>query len=79
MSSIAYSIGNGTSTKFWLDEWVNDLGPLIDYISNPSLISNLNVTVAEFFSQGIDRLRSFVPCEIFLQVEAHGAPASGAP
>lgn len=61
MSSISIFIGNDISTKFRLEEWVNNIGPLIAYVSNPSLIPDLNVTVADFFYQGIDLLKSSVP------------------
>lgn len=78
-NSIAKSVGNGFSTRFWLDKWVNDLGPLINYVSQPSLIANPQISVAEMFNQGIDSVKTIVPNLIFMQIEAHGPPTLNGP
>lgn len=73
------SIGNGFSTKFWLDDWLNDNGSLIDFINNPHSLDDLNITVAAMYVKGINSITHLVPEHIFLQVQAHLPPSPHAP
>lgn len=78
-ASISKTIGNGKGTRFWTDDWVNDLGPFIDYIQSPHIIVNINASVANVFEQGIHLIRDVILNEIFLQILAQNRPHNKVP
>ncbi|KAK8609140.1 hypothetical protein V6N13_025447 [Hibiscus sabdariffa] len=44
--TIRGNIGHGCDVKFWVDPWVLEVGPLIDYVS-PNLSIDVATTVAD--------------------------------
>ncbi|WCJ44200.1 RNA-directed DNA polymerase (reverse transcriptase)-related family protein [Euphorbia peplus] len=51
---LKWAIGDGTTTKFWKDNWVGDLGPLLRLATGPVDPNIINLTVADMMDESGD-------------------------
>jgi hypothetical protein len=47
-----WNIGNGSSVKFWIDNWAHTLGPLCERIDETISLDDLSRTVASYAYDG---------------------------
>lgn len=51
-NNIGQSIDNGRKIKFWMNNQVNDIGPLLNVTLNPGTVSNIQATISKFITNG---------------------------
>lgn len=67
LSHVKWSLGNDSIINFQQDNWLLDFGPLSQFFTNPSNISNLNAKVKDYVNEDKwiwDLLRRLLPQEI---------------
>lgn len=75
-ASSAWSIGNRATTKFWLDDWVEGAGPLIDRVTSPNAVHDVEISVADMFNKGLPNVMQSLPAEVYEKLQATCAPLS---
>lgn len=76
-SSVTWSIGDGRLMKFWTDEWLEGVGPLVNHVASPSQIQNLDLSVKEAFDDLLNVGESLCFClsgSILTQIRAAPSP-----
>lgn len=50
ITGTAWSVRNGRNVKFWSDKWLENFGPLIQYVPQVSSVNNINAAVMDMVS-----------------------------
>lgn len=67
-----WRLGNGLTVKFWTDNWVPTLGPLIDWTTSPLEPADLLKCVRDFVDRNgnwqLERVRDVLPSQVIDQI-----------
>jgi hypothetical protein len=50
IEGLGRSVGNGVEVRFWKDNWLEGIGPLVQHALQDIPVENLNVSVANMES-----------------------------
>ncbi|KAK8701767.1 hypothetical protein V6N13_020146 [Hibiscus sabdariffa] len=82
-NNIVWNVGSGRTTDFWRDPWLDEVGPLIDYISSlavppigPSLVAAMVDAMGHWRWNLFEHL---LPQDIFFRIAAVKRPNEMAP
>lgn len=80
-NNISWRLGSGKLIRFWLDSWVPNEGPLLNYVTQPSVEMDVECMVNSFFlpSGGWDiaKLRLALPEGIINKITVLHVPMQG--
>ncbi|CAN1750361.1 Putative ribonuclease H protein At1g65750 [Linum perenne] len=72
---------DGQNTSFWLGRWLDSGDKLIDFVTSPTELLDLDASVSSFVKESgvwdVDSFRPFLPAESILQITSMLPPARG--